>query len=136
MRARFKGFWARLRREHFAKPGNLLCALCADTRPITKNFPAQEVYAYPTPASVRLMDVVIMCYRCHDAIRYERTRAGCQKPYADEIAEHYCLVNGGLSGKIRCWISWAGRMAGGIVRRSRDIFKPARSSAHGKNFAN
>jgi hypothetical protein len=60
---------------------------------------AMKVYAYPNKTVVKLKRVVLLCWRCHDAVHFERTRNRCGEKYVREIAAHYRSVNGGISQK-------------------------------------
>ncbi len=58
-----------------------------------------EIYDFPDPMVVRLERVVLLCWRCHDAVHFERTRHRSDQKHIDEIAAHYCAVNDGLSDR-------------------------------------
>jgi hypothetical protein len=72
----FKGLWASLRKAHFATSPPV-CEICSDAQESKRLIQGHEVYAFPSPTSVRLTRVKFVCYRCHDAIHFERTRRWC-----------------------------------------------------------
>jgi hypothetical protein len=94
----YKTVWASLRGKLLKQHG-AVCQICKHVAEAQRHIHCHEVYAYPNKRVVRLKRVVLLCWRCHDAVHFERTRSRCGQKYVDEIAAHYRSVNGGLSSK-------------------------------------
>jgi hypothetical protein len=92
LRTSYKSIWAGIRRGLLKEHG-AVCSVCKHVAEQERHIHCHEVYSFPDEV-VRLEQVDLLCWRCHDAVHFERTNARCQSKYADEIATHYCGVNG------------------------------------------
>jgi hypothetical protein len=96
LRTAFKNEWARIRTRRFGGD-DFHCDLCGEDRGRADRLDGHEVYAYPSPQVVRLARILYLCRLCHDATHLERTRRFCEAAYVQEVAAHYCRLNGGLT---------------------------------------
>lgn len=92
----YKSVWASLRKTLLKEHG-AVCQVCKHVVEAQRHIHCHEVYAFPNHKVVRLERVVLLCWQCHDATHFERTRQRCGQKYVNEIAVHYRTVNGGLS---------------------------------------
>jgi len=95
----YKSVWASLRKT-LLKENGVVCQVCKHVGEISRHIHCHEAYAFPDNKVVRLELVVLLCWRCHDATHFERTKRRCGPQYVQEIAAHYREVNGGLSEKV------------------------------------
>ena len=94
----YKSVWASLRKALLKEHG-AACQVCKHVAEAQRHIHCHEVYAFPNNTVVRLERVELLCWRCHDATHFERTKRWCGKEYVQEIASHYRAVNGDLSEK-------------------------------------
>ncbi len=92
----YKSIWASLRRKLLKQHG-AVCQVCKHVAEVQRHIHCHEVYAYPNRKTIRLTRVILLCWRCHDAVHFERTLYRCGQKYIGEIAAHYRAVNGDLS---------------------------------------
>jgi hypothetical protein len=95
----YKSVWTRMRRELLRQHG-AVCQVCGRVAEAARHIHCHEVYSFPNDKIVRLEQVVLLCWQCHDEVHFERTRHWCGQQYIDEIASHYRSVNGGLSERV------------------------------------
>lgn len=78
------------------KPSCSVCGFIAETN--RSLIHADEVWSFPEPPKVVLIDVRPLCVYCHEAKDYgefvSRIKLGEAGAGAETIAEHYCKVNG------------------------------------------
>ena len=98
LRTAFKYLWKCMRDERF-NGGDFRCEICQSVEVAARLIHGHEVYSFPDEHVIQLDRIIFICYRCHDAIHLERTRGRASEVYIEEIENHYCRVNGGLSRK-------------------------------------
>ncbi len=94
----YKSIWAKVRRTLLKEYG-AVCQVCGHVAEARRHIHCHEVYAFPDNTVVKLGQVMLLCWRCHDAIHFDRTQRRSGEEYIREIASHYRAVNGGLSEK-------------------------------------
>jgi hypothetical protein len=94
----YKSVWAKLRKGLLKEHG-AVCQVCHHMAEAQRLIHCHEVYSFPNSKVIRLAQVVLLCWRCHDAVHFERTQRWCGQKYSQEIAPHYRTVNGGISEK-------------------------------------
>jgi hypothetical protein len=92
----YKSVWLSLRTALLKEHG-AVCQICKHVAEAKRHIKCHEVYIFPDKKVVRLERVALLCWRCHDAVHFERTVHRCGQAYIDEIAAHYCTVNGGIT---------------------------------------
>lgn len=96
LRKQYPSIWVAIRKQ-ILKDRGAICQICGHIGEQPQHIECHEIYSYPSTLKVLLERVILLCWRCHAAVHFERSEALRRERSLPDIIAHYKLVNGNLS---------------------------------------